>query len=163
MQDTKFMECLDERVFAGWQEAARKDIERAFGVFQMKFQWVARPMLLHRLNDISNRMCCCVMLHNMCVSDRVMDGDVSARHNPSHNVLNEDIIVEMPDDLAEVQGSSASTTSTIGIRNMAPHVQRLVTQKAAWNDLNDNDECLRLLNGLKACHHGLSKQKLKKK
>ena len=118
----------------------------------MKFQWVARPMLLHRLKDISNQMCCCVTLHNMCVSDRVMDGDVCAKCNPSNNVLCEDIIVEMPDDLGDAQGSSASTTSTIGIRNMAPHVQRLAKQKEAWNDLNDNDECLRLLNGLKACH-----------
>ncbi len=36
----------EEKRFTGWQESARKDIERAFGVLQLKFQWIARPTLL---------------------------------------------------------------------------------------------------------------------
>ena len=41
---SRFVKTIDEprgqgtRIFASWQEASRKDIERAFGVIQRKFQ-----------------------------------------------------------------------------------------------------------------------------
>jgi hypothetical protein len=65
-----------EQDFTRWQEGARKDVERAFGVLQAKFQFIARPIHLHHLQDIANRVATCIILHNMCVSDRVMMGDV---------------------------------------------------------------------------------------
>jgi len=33
-----------QKTFAGWQEAARKNVERAFGVLQQKFQILCRPL-----------------------------------------------------------------------------------------------------------------------
>ncbi|KAI2509563.1 Plant transposon protein [Fragilaria crotonensis] len=42
-----------ERRYTAWQEAARKDIERAFGVLQSRFQVMARPFLGHSLKKIS--------------------------------------------------------------------------------------------------------------
>ena len=42
-----------EKALTLWQESVWKDIERAFGVLQLKFQWVAQPILLHYLHEIS--------------------------------------------------------------------------------------------------------------
>ena len=75
-----------EKAYCGWQEAARKAIERAFGVLQMKFQFMARPILLIDQDAIHNRVHTCLILHNMCVADRVMDGDVRAAYNPANAV-----------------------------------------------------------------------------
>jgi hypothetical protein len=33
----------EKKKYTAWQEAARKDIERAFGVLQCRFQVMARP------------------------------------------------------------------------------------------------------------------------
>lgn len=78
----------EQKKYTGWQEAARKDIERAFGVIQILWKFTARPILLYGLQNISARIATCMMLHNMLVSDRVMDGDVYARYRPSNS--NED-------------------------------------------------------------------------
>jgi hypothetical protein len=37
-----------EKKYTGWQEACRKDIERAFGVLKSTWQCLARPFLLHK-------------------------------------------------------------------------------------------------------------------
>jgi hypothetical protein len=119
----------EEKRFTGWQESARKDIERAFGVLQLKFQWIARPINLYELKDISKRVATCLILHNMCVSDRIM-GDVRATYNPAHGVAEVDISVEMPDDLAERQANvgGAATASSIGVRNLPPEAVILSTR-----------------------------------
>ena len=63
---------LSVRKFTSFQEGARKDIERAFGVFQCKWQASARPIYLMDPILISKMITCCLLLHNiMCVSDRV--------------------------------------------------------------------------------------------
>ena len=78
-----------EKIMTGWQEATRKDIERAFGAaLQAKFQWIARPIHLMKLEDISKRVATCLILHNMTVSDRVM-GEVGVCYNPSACLLEE--------------------------------------------------------------------------
>ena len=87
----------EEKRYTAWQEAARKDIERAFGVLQCRFQVMARPFLGHCLNKISRVVSSCLIMHNMCVSDRVMDGDVYARYNPANKVMEEedgDVLIE---------------------------------------------------------------------
>ncbi|MEL6629320.1 MAG: transposase family protein [Bacteroidota bacterium] len=55
-----------------WQESARKDIERAFGVLKAQWQFLARPVQLWDISDISTRVFTCLCLHNMIVSERVM-------------------------------------------------------------------------------------------
>ena len=77
---------LSDRKFTSSQEGARKDIERAFGVFQCKWQVSARPIYLMDPILISKMITCCLILHNiMCVSDRVMNGDVNALYVPTNN------------------------------------------------------------------------------
>jgi len=36
-----------EKRYTGWQEACRKDVERAFGVLKATWQFLDRPILLH--------------------------------------------------------------------------------------------------------------------
>jgi hypothetical protein len=71
----------DEKAFTSWQEGARKDVERAFGVFQCKFKAVANPIHIIDPKKIGVMVRACLILHNMGVSDRVM-GDVERRYDP---------------------------------------------------------------------------------
>ena len=51
------------------QEAARKDIERAFGVLQSRFAIVRGPSCFWDKWSLKNIMTCCVILHNMILED----------------------------------------------------------------------------------------------
>jgi len=55
--------------FARVQEAARKDIERAFGVLQSRFAIVRGPARFWDKRTLKNIMTCCVILHNMILED----------------------------------------------------------------------------------------------
>ena len=143
-----------ERRFTAFQEAARKDTERAFGVLQAKFQALARPMVLRDLKQIANLCSACLIMHNMCVSDRIMDGDVRARYNPSNQVL-----PESEDDIeysTEFQNKRTRATSPIGVRNADPAVQKLLRRKARWEDLKDIEEYCRLHSALMDLKGGIA-------
>jgi hypothetical protein len=58
-----------ERIFAKAQEAARKDIERAFGVLQARFAIVRGPARFWDKETLINIMTYCVILHNMIIED----------------------------------------------------------------------------------------------
>lgn len=75
-----------EKLFAKWQEAGRKDIERAFGALQGGWQATARPFYQMDLLQIADVMHACLIMHNMCVSDRIMEADINARYNPSFGI-----------------------------------------------------------------------------
>ena len=152
-----------EKCFAGWQEACRKDIERAFGVLQSKFQFIARPILLHQLKDICRRVATCMILHNMCVSDRVMDGDVRATYNPAHTVVEEFVTVETPGDQEEVQArvearvaaTEAANEAMVqdwivatGLSNTSEVNRDALIRRVEWGKLQNTDEHERLLNAL---------------
>ena len=59
------------RYYAKWQEATRKDIERAFGVLQRKFNVLVRPVEQWYVEDITKIVETCIVLHNMMVEDRI--------------------------------------------------------------------------------------------
>ena len=52
-----------ETTFAGWHEAAWKDVEYTFGVLQSKWQLLASPVEVHILDMVIS----CIILHNMMV------------------------------------------------------------------------------------------------
>ncbi|KAI5006218.1 hypothetical protein ZWY2020_033461 [Hordeum vulgare] len=58
-----------EAHFTKAQEAARKDIERAFGVLQARFAIVRGPARFWDKKTLVNIMKCCVILHNMILED----------------------------------------------------------------------------------------------
>jgi hypothetical protein len=134
-----------ERIMTAWQEGARKDIERAFGILQAKWQWIARPIHLHNLTDISNRVAACLILHNMLVSDRIMDGDVNARYNPSHCLEEVDVPVDQDEQTLALQETiPRGYESRIGVGNMRTDAARLSIDRDIWNNLKDVQEHARL-------------------
>ena len=135
-----------EKTFTGFQESARKDIERAFGVLQAKFQVLARPITLMEPELIGVMVACCLILHNMCVSDRIMEGDVHARYDPAHD-LEEDPgeVVEDPQELKDMKRKmKVEERARISIRNADPSVQNILVRKARWQSLQNLEEHSRL-------------------
>lgn len=138
-----------EEKYTKWQEAARKDIERAFGVLQGKFQYMARPIEEHDLNLISRRVASCLILHNMCVSDRVMHGDVYARYNPMGTTVTDDDKYDNPKDRKTIQRRMKILTEDdqnwIGLAEETPAKQFAITRRDAWQKLASKRNA-RLLN-----------------
>ncbi len=66
--------------FMMWQEAVRKDIERAFGNLKIMWKFVFCPINIWNIKDIASRMSTALILHDVVVSDHVM-GDVNSRYN----------------------------------------------------------------------------------
>jgi hypothetical protein len=58
-----------DSTFTKAQEAARKDIERAFDVLQARFTIVRGPACCWDKKNLVNIMKCCVILHNMILED----------------------------------------------------------------------------------------------
>ena len=59
------------KTFAGKQEAARKDVERAFGVWKGKFLSVGTAVKFHKRDDIFFLVMTTIIMHNMMVEYRV--------------------------------------------------------------------------------------------
>ncbi|XP_047948836.1 uncharacterized protein LOC125194630 [Salvia hispanica] len=55
--------------FAAKQEAARKDVERGFGVLQARWGIVKGPARSWYRHHIANVMYACIILHNMIIHD----------------------------------------------------------------------------------------------
>lgn len=60
-----------DKLMAKYQERARKDAERTFGVLQSKWYVLGRPSRLWHTKTMSNIMRCCIVLHNMMVEYRM--------------------------------------------------------------------------------------------
>ncbi|XP_010678635.3 uncharacterized protein LOC104894150 [Beta vulgaris subsp. vulgaris] len=58
-----------DRLFARHQEAARKDVERAFGVLQARFAIIRMPSLAWDVDMLHKIMLACIIMHNMIVED----------------------------------------------------------------------------------------------
>ena len=71
-----------EKRFTGWQESARKDIERAFGVLQGRFKAIAYPIHFLDQDCIYAMVTSCLIMHNMCISERVMES-CTVTYDPS--------------------------------------------------------------------------------
>jgi Plant transposon protein len=60
-----------KKAYASWQEGARKDIERAFGVLQRKFGILRTPFEQLHVENIKNIVYTTLILHNWMVTERV--------------------------------------------------------------------------------------------
>ena len=104
-----------EKNFAKWQESARKDIERAFGVLQGEFKIVSKPLQAMQPDVIGAIMSTCLICHNMNVEDRAMGEDTDRRYDPKN------ILFDGACNLFERQSAENETTaqSCIGVRTLA--------------------------------------------
>jgi hypothetical protein len=138
----------EEKKYTSWQEGARKDVERAFGVLKNTWQFLDRPILLHDLTDISNRVVTCLVLHSIIVTDRIMQEDADMYYNYRVSVCAPDPFdcdVQQPADLQVVQNAPAGERRTvIGINNAPPTVQAAVTRIDRFRELSDLAENRRL-------------------
>jgi hypothetical protein len=100
---SRFVKTIQEPVgrkstsYALWQESARKDIERAFGVLQRTFHILVRKMEFWYLSDICNVVNTCIVLHNMMVAHRIDSSD-----DESDAIYLHDDINFMDDDVRRV-------------------------------------------------------------
>nr|XP_043620260.1 uncharacterized protein LOC122592115 [Erigeron canadensis] len=91
----KYPTDLKEKMFKTAQEAARKDIERAFGVLKGKWHIIDRSFGQRSLGTIRNLVYACVILHNMIIQDSgraicpVHIGDPVVRPNSYRDALPE--------------------------------------------------------------------------
>ncbi|KAK9988070.1 hypothetical protein SO802_028309 [Lithocarpus litseifolius] len=65
-----------QKLFAATQEAYRKDVECAFGVFQARFAIVRGLARFFHLKTLQKIMKACIILHNMIVEDERDDNEV---------------------------------------------------------------------------------------
>ncbi|XP_047943228.1 uncharacterized protein LOC125190074 [Salvia hispanica] len=85
--------------FARKQEAARKDVERAFGVLQARWAILRCPARVWHEDDVANIMVACIILHNMIIED---EGFAAERWAPedgastSHGVASAPIQMGVP-------------------------------------------------------------------
>ena len=140
----------EERNYSEFQESSRKDIERAFGVLQCKFQAIHRPINLMELKAIAAMVATCLILHNMCVSDRIMEGDVRARYNPANSLEEEE--EEIINDSAELKALKAKRKEEKEAKTMICNaddcVQNLLIRKNRFKELNNKEEHGRLCGAL---------------
>ena len=62
-----------QKLFCKYQEACRKDVERAFGVLQARFAFVREPCKLWNRASLPTIMKSCIIKHNMIIVDERRD------------------------------------------------------------------------------------------
>jgi Plant transposon protein len=130
--------------YTAWQEASRKDIERAFALLQGKWQCMARPMHQMDLECIGSRVAACLILHNMCVSDRVME-DVRDVYDPAYSIVGDESSIEYPSELVQIRTPVGdSDVSTTGVSFASQNTAFALTRKERWTSLTDDREFKRL-------------------
>ena len=146
----------DESTFAQWQEGARKDVERAFGVMQSKFRGVTRKIELWHVDEIKNMALGCIILHNMMVRHRQMLGTEEdevlyaideATRNKLHLEINPD--TETEEVLAELGLTEAPPAHQAEEEKTEVEIEmehRLAAKR--FQHLNDPHENLRLRNAI---------------
>ena len=69
IQTITFPNGKKEKNFAKHQEAARKDVERAFGILQARWSIIKQPSRLWDQRELHYIMKACIIMHNMIVED----------------------------------------------------------------------------------------------
>lgn len=79
----------EDILYAARQEEERKDVERAFGVLQSRFNIVCRPAWMWQRGDVINIMEACVILHNMIVEDEkeMTEIPLDLNENPGASIV----------------------------------------------------------------------------
>ena len=71
-----------DRRYAQWQEAVRKDVERAFGIIKKQWRFMSSPIIKKSKVLIGNMVATAIILHNMQVEDKQIKLIVSRDNVP---------------------------------------------------------------------------------
>jgi hypothetical protein len=115
---------------------------------------MARPFHAISLVKMSNTVSACLIMHNMSVSDSVMDGNVHAVYDPGELVFNyghlEDVLemTEYNDEYAAAANNcnQGEQSATIGLANVGNEfiIENMIVRQANWQNLSDTNEHSRL-------------------
>ncbi|XP_048633743.1 putative nuclease HARBI1 isoform X2 [Brassica napus] len=123
-----------EQLFAKFQEATRKDVERAFGVLQARFAIVRNPVKTLDKEKIGKIMRACIILHNMIVENE-RDGytciDIS-EFEEGDNTRTSQVETERPTNL----NNMFPNRNDLRDRNMHAQLKHDLIQNV-WNKFGD--------------------------
>ena len=128
-------------LFIKWQEGARKDVERTFGVLVRKFQFLARPNEYWYLDDIKNQIYGCVLMHNMMVETRIERDEREDASMYALQIDGSDGILELGGgDREDASGRNSRLQAYLqNSRGLRPKVELVEHQieilKQRWTDL----------------------------
>ena len=138
--------------FVKWQESARKDVERAFGIIVRKFQVLARPVEYWFVDDIKDQMYGCILMHNMMVEERMLRNERESENMYAVSPLQEASIKEAVVAAAAkkkpkttASGLEEHVRSNLGLRPPPEYIETQVdVQIERWKALHNEKEHIRL-------------------
>lgn len=138
-----------ERIFAGWQEAARKDVERAFGVLQMKWRMLANPVERWDEIKIQQMVIACIIMHNMMVDERVSKaGDYDGMyfdHSDCFEIGDGGIVLDDAEQRVLLREQEEQRLASIN-NNYTTHKTEVINER--WTQLYDERNHARLRDAL---------------
>lgn len=95
---------LKAKKYSSWQEASRKDVERAFGVIQRKFAVLTRPIEFWYNDDIYNVVMTTIILHNMMVAHRMTteERENNEWYETQEDELDEHAVADVAQEYVEI-------------------------------------------------------------
>lgn len=156
-----------QRNFAKWQEASRKDVERAFGVLKGKFFCLTLPVEKWQHEFICKMAKACVILHNCCVKKRISNDEIDSLDHYDFDdlpegerlttftekevVAEEQLVGELKTNFEEQRAlgnvsSNIELQRRIKVIEILPHCCRIAQRR--WEKLYDEEENNRLRQAL---------------
>ncbi|GAB2280354.1 hypothetical protein Dimus_039403 [Dionaea muscipula] len=127
-------------LFAKKQEVVRKDIERAFGVLQIKWTIMQGPVRFWKKQDLCQIMKTCIILHNMIIEDEREIDVENWRPLPDENIC-------LPQDAQDTQFLVAQISTRFSkIRNRGINaILRSGIMEHLWNKFGGDGVALAVL------------------
>jgi hypothetical protein len=129
-----------DKFFTPKQEAARKDVERAFGVWKKKFHSVGKSVTYHERDDIFYLVKATIVMHNMMVEARIENGEVE-----------DDTLYETGQGRDINVSSEANTIAVEGynVNFGRDNVDKYTMIQRRWEDLYDMERAIHLSDSIK--------------
>ncbi|XP_047964923.1 uncharacterized protein LOC125209369 [Salvia hispanica] len=106
--------------FARKQEAAKKDVERAFGVLQARWAILRCPARVWHEDDVADIMVACIILHNMIIED---EGFAAERWTPEDGVSTSHSVASAPIQMGVPRSNEYLIQRFADIRRSTAHDQ----------------------------------------
>ncbi|GKG23829.1 ALP1-like protein, partial [Tanacetum coccineum] len=108
--------------YKAMHEAARKDVERAFGVLKKTWAILATPARAYIKEKLANIMCTCIILHNMIIKDS--KEAISSEWYPEEEHKPDDLIRSDEQRYRIIQNIKSSEAQQMLKTDLTEHVNR---------------------------------------